>query len=322
VFVDADDNAVTQYIHEVVIEPELALWENIDYSGTAVSSTLAEPRDYVRRDPLLLFKRPTDNRWVIGSEMALAAGGESDPQGAGTSARFSCVLTVQPNSRIVEVHTKGEPQHAIASTDFGALAADRDVGEYDYKSTKMLVTLTLRDNRYCEGRWPAKGDSDSTSIDAQRGMVVFAEGEYRQDYLALDTVVDVDDDGTLVTNTAAGYFQNDSDKLKSYARLIYEWYVTTRYAITLTTYRIQSGMFIGDYIEDVGDTAQGHTITANSVITEMTIQCPRSPADDKAEVKQTFQTGFGQLDVLGLMPRDPRRDSAVRPAPARRGFAR
>jgi len=266
-----DDNTSekhNQYVHEVTIEPELALWENIDYSASSeiTAGSRSQPRDYVRRRPLLVFKRPDDNRHVIGPTMAQAAEGECDPGDTGTSSRFNCVVVVQPSSRVVEVHVQGEQQHAIAYTDFSALSVDRDVGQYDYKSLKMFVTLTLVDNRYCEGRWPEEGDSDSGTIDAQRGHVISSEREYRKDWLAQDTVLDVADDGTKITATAGGYVQDDSTTLQAYARLIYEWYTTTRYALTLSTYNLAAAidLEVGRMIETLG--SGGHAAAINSVI--------------------------------------------------------
>jgi len=308
VFVDQWSDPVDQYVHEVFVEPELALWEGIDYSGTAVSGTLAEPRDYVRREPLLVFKRPDDNRYVLGPEMARPAEGECDPADTGTSNRFNCTLRVQPDSRVVEVHVRGEPQHAIAQTDFSALTADRDVGDYDYKDREMLLTLTLQENRYCEGRWPTRGGSHSTFLDTQRGHVIYCGGDYRQDYLALDTVVDVDDDGTLKVNTAAGYVRDDSETLENMARIIYEWYAVERRAITISTRRVQlSAIELGDYIEQFGDASLGHNVEANSVVTEITLKNPIGDGNQRPQTEQTITTSFGELDVLSLMPDPPRR---------------
>ena len=310
-FPDDDDDTVqhTQYVHEVTIDSELALWENIDYSSSdeVTEGSRSIPRDYVRRDPLLVMKRPDDGRHVIASQMRQAAEGECDPLGTGTSTRFNCILRVQPDSRVIEVHVQGEEQYAIAYTDFTPLAADRDVGEYDYASKNMLATLTVVDNRFCEGRWPEAGYNPAGGIDAQRGYIIWSEREYRQDFLALDTVVDVADDGTLTTTSTAGYVQDDTKTLQGYARLIYEWYTATRYAITLSTYRIGTAIELGlGYLVETFAEG-GHAITPNTVITETTIDCPRGTDNQRTEVRQTFSTGFGELDVLALMPPDPRR---------------
>jgi hypothetical protein len=60
-------------------------------------------------------------------------------------------------------------------------------------------------------------------------------------------------------------------------------------------------------IDTYGYPNWGHQLDIGSVITEVTISSPRGEGGSKPEVQQTVTTSFGELDILALMPPDPRR---------------
>jgi hypothetical protein len=309
-FTDDVGSPVDQYARGISVLPFLPLYEGVDYSGTKVSDgTFDDPDVYAYRRPFCLFKRPTDGRWVIGERMSQLAEGDCDPTSDGNNTRWSAYVRTQPDTKIVEVHVTGEPQHVIAQTDFTPLAADRDVGDYDYKDREMLVTLTLQENRYAEGSYPAAGASDTTLIDAQRGLVIWAGDEFRQDYVADGTVVDVDNDGVPEIVAINGFVRDDTQRLDIIARLAYEWYARTRSVLTLATRRLTADVSVGDFVVSSGDSAiagNTHYVEINSPITQITIRNPRMPEGSLETPTMTLITSAGEMDAVTLVPPPPR----------------
>lgn len=306
-FVDEGGNLVPQDIHEVFFEPSVPLYEHVDYSGAIIGAgTAANPLVAVYRQPLLVFKVPTDARWVAGDGISTLAESTCDPEDGsdGRNWRWSAMCRVQPKSRTLEVRVAGEPQHVIAKTDFTPLAEDRDLGDFDYRSKKMLITATLLDNRSCEGKYPSDGTGDGTLVDQQVGFVIYAGDDYRQDYVVPDTVVDVDDAGALV-QSAGGYVRDDTDLLVVLARIAYEWWNLERTILTFQTTQLTDAIHIGTYITTIGThhaTNWTHFDYVNSVISELKVTWPRLQGNQVDAPVMQFTTGVGELDAMTLAP--------------------
>jgi hypothetical protein len=252
---------------------------------------------------------------MLGEKMGQLAEGECDPVTDGNNPRFSCHARPQPHGRIVEVNVSGEPQHVIAKTDFSAATADRDVGDYDYKDKGLFVTMSLAECRYAESYYP-DGGADSSLIDAQRSMVIWAGEEYRRDYVIPTTVVDVANDGTLKVTSSGGYSADDGDALNAIARIAYEWYKMSRAILVLATTRFKSitELQIGFLVTGVGHPsipANAHIATINSPITEIRIRNPMIPLGSTAEPTMSIITGSAELDALTIIPA-PRRARRMR----------
>ena len=326
-FIDSSGIAVPQDIHEVFFQPSLPLYEHVDYSGSVIADdTAADPPVFVYRKPLVVFKVPTDARYVAGDAIATLAESTCDPVGDGKNWRWSAVVQVQPDSRVLEVPVSGEPQHVIAKTDFTPLAGDRDVGDFDYQSKEMLITATLLDNRYAEGKYPPDGTLDGTLIDEQFGYVIYAGDAYRQDYVVPDTVVDVDTAGALVKSNG-GYVRDDTDLLAALARVAYEWWHQERVVLALQTTQLTSKIQVGYLIDTIGDSTvtanvpglgvivNEHYEAVNTVVSELRISWPRLEGNQRGMPRMQFVTGAGELDPMTLAP--PRQKTVSR-AQARR----
>lgn len=301
---DVDATAVEkQCIHEVMWENYIPLYEHVDYSGTKIADeSFTNPRVKVYRTPKAFFKIPTDARWIAGDKIATLSEASGDPVNDGRSFRWSAHVYMQPESRTLEVRVSGEPQHVIAATDFTKLSADRDVGDWDYKSKKMAITATLRDNRYAEGKYPADGFGDTSFTDTQYGYVVYAGDAFRLDYVVPTTVIDVETDGTLITSTG-GYVRDDRDLLNALARVAYEWWNQERVILTLSTTQLTSAIRPGYFVESVGTVGTSHRQTVNTVISEVRIVWPLlDPGQMETPVMQVV-TGAGELDPMTLAPR-------------------
>jgi hypothetical protein len=301
---DADATHIEkQCIHEVVWEPYIPLYEHVDYSGTKIADeATAPPRVRSYRQPKAFFKIPTDARWVAGDKIATLAEASGSPVVDGRNFRWSAAVYVQPDTRTLEVRVSGEPQHVIAATDFTKLTADRDVGDWDYRSKKMAITATLRDNRYAEGKYPTDGFGDTSFTDTQYGYVVYAGDGYRLDYVVPTTVIDVETDGTLITSTG-GYVRDDTDLLNALARVAYEWWNQERVILTLSTTQLTSSVQPGYFIETVGTAGTAHRQTVNTVVSEVRITWPLLDVGQVDVPVMQIVTGAGELDPMTLAPR-------------------
>jgi|GEM_PF-2737116 len=298
---------VRQYIHDVVFESYLPLYEHTDYSGSKIEDgTVADPPVSVYRQPLVVFKIPTDSRWVPGNAVATLAEATGDAAGDGKNFRWSASIRTQPDTRTLEVCVSGEQQHVIAATDFTKLAGvDRDLGDFDYKSKKMLITATLRDNRYAEGKYPEDSSwGDSSLIDAKFGFVVFAGDSFRQDYVVPTTVLDVAADGTLITSNG-GYARDDTDLLRALARITHAWWSQDRIVLTMATSQLTSAIQPGYLITTLGNPIYGYE-TINTVVSELRIAWPLLEENQRGAPMLQFTTGAGELDPMTLAPPSPK----------------
>lgn len=313
VFLDDEGRGIYDfYGGSIRILPYIPLYAGVEYGGS--NPALGEPDNPVYRRPFAVFKDPATQRYLHGERIAELSEGDYDPVGDGNNYRWSAIVRPQSQSTspTIEVNVTGEPQHVIANTDFTPLAADRDLGQFDYRDIGgdkgMLITLALEEPRYAEASYPAAGVPDDTGVDAQRAMVIWAGDDYRQDYVANYTVVDVDEDGALVeTDTSyVRYVRDDTDDLGVLARIAYEWYTTDRSVVTMETRRLTDELFVGDMITTLGDITidsyTSHVQQVNTVITTIRIQTPRIRPGSLAEPIMTVLTGAAELDPLTLLP--------------------
>jgi hypothetical protein len=303
---DGEDAREKQCIHAVVFENYLPLYEHVDYSGDIIEDEEAEdPRVKVYRQPKVYFKIPTDNRWVAGDRIATMMETTVDPYSGADGRNFRWTAHVHPqqDTRTLEVRVSGEPQHVIAYSDFDKLTDDRVLGEWDYNSKKMLVTAALRDNRYAEGKYPPDGTSDRSDVDTQYGYVIYAGDRYRHDYVVPQTVLDVDENGALVTSNG-GYVRDDTDDLNALARVAWEWWHQERLILTISTTQLTSLIFPGCLIVSVGDptVAIGHHQVVNTVVSEVRITWPKTEGNALDVPVMSFVTGAGELDPMTLAP--------------------
>jgi len=313
VFVDSAGNSVPQCIHEVVWEPQLPFYEHVDYSGDAIENGADEPPILVYRQPLVWFKIPDTTRYIAGDAVGTLAEGSADQTDDGGNSRWSARVQTQTDTRTLEVHADGEKQHVIAGANFTALTEDRDLGDFTYSSKGMLITATLRDNRYAEGKYPADGSRDGTLIDQQFGYVIYAGDSYRQDYVVPGTVVDVDSAGALVVSNG-GYVRDDTDMLAVFARIAYEWWSQERTILSFSTTQLTSLIQVGYLIETIGDSTivanipgvgevvNEHYEVVNTVVSELRITWPRLDGNQLAAPRMEFTTGAGELDPMTLAP--------------------
>lgn len=295
------DLVYPQYFPDLYIEQTMPLIAGVDYAGDSELGLLPTEPDEDRDElsPLVFFRRPeTATGWVRAEDIAKTAGLEEDDEDANN--RFSCSVRVPRDSRGLFIRVHGEPgQHAIATYTFSRLPTDEHPGGYRYESGKMLVTMSLVDDRCVEGRWPA---TDPTS-ETLRYMVIDAGDGYRKDYLVPDTVVGVASDGTLI-RTVGGFLPVESDdddqhRLVAIAKVAASWHTVTHNVLSLQTHRLRIDIGLGDLVTTIGDTADGHRQTLNTPVTQIEVTIPQ----DASDPIMVITTWAGELDPMQLLPR-------------------
>lgn len=291
------------YRFDMEIEATTPLWLGVDYSGDKVKfGTVNESTAWGVREEMPLFVAwaipETDpRRWVpveqLGALMEIEETEEED------NRSFSVSVHVVPHSRAFELHVHGQPQHAIAGFDFTPLDVDEDLGEHDFR--KMAVTLSVRDDRYCEGRWPEDKDLPPARSALKR-YVVNAGNGYVQDYLVPNTVVGIDSEGELL-KSSGGFLRDDSGLLKAAAKVAFSWYGRPRSVLTLRSGQLTEELFLGQMVVTIGDPAAagGHTETIHTVITQVELHWPRAVDSAPPPPSMTWITQAGELDAVRLI---------------------
>lgn len=320
-FPDSAGDPVPQFMGDTFVSPTLPLYQGIDYSGTAIGdgtpkvAELDLAANLEEMPPMVFFRRPEDTtKWVAGDK--LGTGGVLPKAYADSSnSRCSVAVQVPTDSHGIMLRVQGDPQHAIAKTDFAPLAVDPPVGGLDWRNCVVTMAFTWD---WVEGVYPAD-DAIAAEVDSPRVKILWAGDRYRQDYVAPSTVLGVATDGTLLRSTTGGWIpkQGDDDdvtRLTSMARLAHAWYGTDHYVLSIETHRLPqpTELEVGDLVAEIGTQAAtgGHRKTINACITEIKIAWPEG--DDSATPPPVFSliTDSGELDPIqpgsGLSPRDAR----------------
>lgn len=351
------------------LQQTLPLLAGVDYSGDKIAAgtfDTSTSADRLERRPLVLMWRPEGNdpagdsmaspstvqgadpstlpsddkpdRWVNAEEIGRQRDAErstadkANLSAADQNERFSLSVEVPANSHCFVVRVQGEiGQHAIAGGEFTRLPADQLLGSWAFNGGKpLLATLSIKGTSRCAGWWPKQ----QVSGDTLRTKVIMAGDEYTQDYVTPGTVVDVDENGKLVTSTG-GWIPKQGDdnaaKLDAIARIAGSWYTQVHQVAALSTYRLLTDdqlplgglvLTIGGRIDNGGNAvADGHAQTINGIVSQVTLQVPRGTADQPAEPRLHVMTWAGELDALNsgpIMPRKNRRHGPLGPDPSRR----
>jgi len=125
----------------------------------------------------------------------------------------------------------------------------------------------------------------------------------RLDYLVPGTVIDIKDDGTLITSSG-GFLQDDTVYMASIARSAYEWYRDSRRAMQVTVHDLgyqfspdffnfanpPVTIFLGTLVRNLGDQAHVfNRLAVNSVVTSVEY--------DMLAGTSTILTQFAELDL-------------------------
>lgn len=146
--------------------------------------------------------------------------------------------------------------HAIALNHFEGDTASEPEVDYD----TLRVTCTLEADAYCEAKWPA--DVDLPADKPLQKLLLHVGEEYRLDFLAANTVVDLENGEPVLTN--GGVLRDDRDHLQDIARVAYEWYQLGRLPLTVRFKNTRNLFRLGMLITTIGTSTTLETI--NTVV--------------------------------------------------------
>lgn len=297
--------------------PFTAMLEGVVYDGDVIGSgnppNVFQLKPLKHKPPLVLFPRPNivdgdqTQRYRQAEKIGLTA--DQDQAGWGASQSWTAGVHIDNDDGALWVVVHNGQQWVIAKTDFTPLAdVDPTTDEIPGDYRQMIVTATVPWSSFAEVRYPAQVDLPH-GFDALRRQLIKAPF-HRVDYIVADTVVAIDEKtGTLLRNDRAGFIRDDRDKMEQIAKLAYAWYGQERKAISFSTTLVNNRLELGDLIVSIGDPdieGDVHTEDVNSIITLIRIVMPL--AEGMGEVlppapRIEYQTAFGELDVLQLVPR-------------------
>lgn len=270
----------------------LPLQHDIDYSGTNIAddnlvdtAPAGSLPEY--RAPLILIKTEGSRYRQIEHLSA-----ESNDDSAGKFYGWSAGVRMQDEALGFVLDVRGDaPQHIIAGPAFTGADAD-DLA--DFSSSESLnyaddisATVCIEFDSYCQGVWPTGSPLEST--DTLRSLLIEVPNA-RLDYVVPGTVVAVNASGTLTTNSSGGFITDDRERVENIARMAYEWYSATRYALHVSVNDLVCDFSIGQLITTIEHGTLTRTI--NSVITDISL--------DLVQGTSSVKTQFGQLDFGGL----------------------
>ena len=291
------------------VEQSMPLLEGVDYAGNAIANaTYVVPEDERKEAaPMAWMKRHGTTTWRTITNIADSADLEiTDPS---EYDRWSATVRIPADGKGVHLDITGAPKHVLEGLGFTYLDADKRVGKFSYKSPEggLIVTLSIQDDRYCEGRWPASVVSDESY---HKKKLIYADG-FRKDYVAPGTVVRTDAFGSLHRSTG-GFIPKEADdddehKLTAAAKVAAIYYSSVHHVVSLTTYRIQpvTAIRLGALIVKVGDPDLSAPIETNSPVTEISISSPMGTPDSSEAFRMDVSTWAGELDPLLIAPFEP-----------------
>ena len=179
----------------------------------------------------------------------------------------------------------------------------------------MVATVAVEDDRYCQVVWPAATAGDFL----KRTLLINAGNDYRQDFVAQGTALDVDQNtGDLIVNEVGGFYRDDTSKLMSIATRAAEYYTTVRNMLRLrctyqyprTTYlnndSQESPFRLGSFLISIKHGSVTNVIL-NSVVTQYSVDFPvlesRTPAPKVGPPMIEVITSFGEVTPQFFIPR-------------------
>lgn len=284
---DADPEAGLEvWFPGLRFKPQLPLITETDYATvSAVTSEMLDGSKPEYRRPFAVIHDDAAGKYYHFDKMSYGFEIES---GLKTNGRtWSAHLRMQDDAFGVIVDVSGSYQHQIASADFTAI----DAFDY-YDASEALDWRDIQCTVFCEfdGFAQAKYPLQVViNTDVLRILYIQVPNA-RLDYLCPGTVIGVDDDGALLKCTGGGYVRDDREKLKDIAQSSYEWYATSRRAITAVYRSLVVSVELGDFILNTGSpTTQ---VVSNSVVTSLTFNLLQNTT--------TIQTQFAQLDLAAF----------------------
>lgn len=282
------------------------LIEGVDYSGSAVGDgdfELPAAQEAEPKSILVMLENPLPGgafSYIDASQVA-----KKSESLQGEFAKWSATVTVPRGGKGVYVNVTGAEQWVLDALNFDRLDTDERYGSWSYREEKMRITLAIDSGHYVAGEWTRPDISGLV-----RTKYVYAGDTYRKDYVAPNTVVGVDTDGTLLYSNG-GFIPkesvgDDEAKLKLAAELIGKWYTIPHKVLQLQTKRMlpPDDLGLGDLITEIGgqSASSPDVEEINSSITQIRIRSPLGNPTIKQAPTLSITTFAGELDPLQIVP--------------------
>jgi hypothetical protein len=298
-----DSDGYANWFPNVRLQKTLPFYKGVDYTTSSIGSGSWSYPDVGRleeREPFVIIEIPGSADHFVDMSL-LGRGGKNPVTNENDIRDWSATVRIPSDGHTLSIDVVGAPQHTIAHGTFTALAEDEDDhGQWDWR--KIKATVAILDERYAEGRYPE--DISVATTDAKRSIRVPAGEQYKLDWVAADTIVDLNPDGTVVEISAAGFVNDSRNDLRDIAKASFTWYAKTRHALRVRTdwQPPAQNLHIGQYctfllVDDV-------PMEIGALVTQLEIQAysftGEEPRPDLPPVKLTITTAFGELDFLHL----------------------
>lgn len=271
------------------VESWIPLRENVDYQ-TSASDPLNSNESHILppyRKPFALYKLPGSDKYVRADRANVLVANELVTT-AKTGIKFSAFVHPTTDQFGVNI-TPSTLAHAHANnTDITTILPTFDATtdtrrEADWKTA--IVTVYAEFDELVKQVYPYPAMSGSNN--QQSKLEIHVGSSARLDYLVPNTVLDILENGELVKHTGGGGFlRDDRQKLLNIAKSAWQWYSTTRTALTINVQHITNQFKVGQLIR----TLSGDDV--NSLVTYITY--------DFTNMTTTINTEFAEVDPLGL----------------------
>lgn len=318
-FVDQFGATLDHCYMALAFEQSMPIIEGVDYEGTRIRAGVVALDTINEREmrPLCFLRRPSKTDEPYKYQLAEGTATEVERSNARENERIQCHLGVPQETLTLQLDVQGQPQHAIAYSDFTPLAEDRAVGRFDWR--EAVFTASIESQTHTEARWP----NPAHASDAVRVKLIHAGDQYYQHYVAPSTVIGIDEDGYLVTSDGGwiptlGDPLNPLPYLEDLAQIAGVWYTEHHYVLRLESYRLKadSDVPLGGLIVQAGGgpVDPGHRMRVGAPITQIKFVYPRGDGSRTPPARMQLQTWAGELDAVELVAVKP-------PPPPRRSFS-
>lgn len=235
-------------------------YEVVDGFDTETTTIDGSQPNYLR--PFAVTKLDGESQYYRLDKIGQAQLNETILKTAGIY--WAASLRMQDTCPGLIIDVQGAPQHIIAKDEFTPADTDDEndaEAVIDWKD--IAFTVFCEFDQHVEAQWP-EGEIDSDA-DVFRELIIDVP-HMRLDYLAPETVIGLDDEGGLVT-TDGGYVRDNRALMGDIARCAYEWYGSTRKALTIVRNDLVCDWEVGFLITFIG--TESHQVAVNSVVTKV-----------------------------------------------------
>lgn len=234
-----------------------------------------------------LDSNPTPERWQHCNQM------QQHSFHAGTKIsshiKTSYHLIMQEHAPGVVLRAAGAPQHTMALNYFdtgGGAEPSRVKPEVDY--TSLRVTICAESDNYAEG--VSEVDPLPSGVPIQE-LVVDLGDDYRLDFLAKNTIVDLQS-GIPVLAASAALLRDDRTVLRDIATIGGQWYSVERNKLTVEFRQLRNLFSLGQLITTIGTGSTQSTV--NTVVSTISYNFDKSGT-------MTIETNDATLDLRGIV---------------------